>query len=105
MSLRVHRWTETTEPNPTLLRQYLEREGYSVCEWSDAPGTVYGPHSHGEDQSHWIISGELQLTVGAETYSLHAGDRDFLPANTTHAAFVPGKEPVRYLIGSKYQQI
>ncbi|MGQ0763577.1 MAG: cupin domain-containing protein [Acidobacteriota bacterium] len=71
-------------------------------EWTDAPGTKYGPHSHLEDQSHWILSGELELRVGHETYTLRAGDRDYLPANTMHSAFVPGDEPVTYLIGAKH---
>ena len=101
MSFSVRRWSRDQPPNPTELRQILEDEGYSVFEWSDAPGTEYEPHSHDDDQSHWIIGGALQLTVAGESYTLQAGDRDFLPANTTHAAFVPGDQPVRYLIGSK----
>jgi len=102
MSLRVERWTESKKPEANVLRRQLESEGYSVFEWTDAPGTVYGPRSHAEDQSHWIISGELTLTVGSESYILRAGDRDVLPAETTHSAFVPGSEPVRYLIGAKH---
>ncbi|HXM34143.1 MAG TPA: cupin domain-containing protein [Pyrinomonadaceae bacterium] len=103
MSLRVERWNEPGKPDARTLRERLQREGYSVFEWSDGPGAVYGPHSHTEDQSHWIISGELELTVAGEEYTLRAGDRDFLPANTTHSAFVPGNEPVRYLIGAKHR--
>ena len=80
----------------------MEAEGYSVFEWTDAPGTTYGRHAHPEDQSHWIISGALTLVVGHEEYTLRAGDRDFLPAGTVHAARVEGGEPVRYLIGAKY---
>jgi quercetin dioxygenase-like cupin family protein len=99
MSLRIERWNKTEKPASSMMRRQLEREGYSVFQWSDGPGTVYEPHSHAEDQSHWIISGHLQLTVGSETYTLGAGDRDFLPANTTHSAFVPGDEFVSYLIG------
>lgn len=102
MSFEVEYWDGTAPRNASALRRRLESQGYSVFEWSDAPGTVYGPHSHAEDQSHWIISGELELTVGDKSYTLRAGDRDFLPANTTHSAFVPGNEPVRYLIGAKY---
>lgn len=83
------------------LREALEQEGYSVFEWSDAPGTHYGAHRHAEDQSHWIVSGELELRIQGETYTLRAGDRDYLPANTVHSAFVPGDEPVRYLIGAR----
>jgi quercetin dioxygenase-like cupin family protein len=102
MGFQVERWIKREKPDANALRQRLESQGYSVFEWTDAPGTVYGPHSHAEDQSHWIIGGELQLTVGAESYTLRAGDRDFLPAGTTHSAFVPGNEPVRYLIGARY---
>ena len=105
MSLQIERWKGSERPDATALRRRLTGEGYSVFEWSDAPGTFYGPHAHAEDQSHWIISGALELTVGdagvPERYILHAGDRDFLPANTLHSAFVPGDEPLRYLIGAK----
>jgi quercetin dioxygenase-like cupin family protein len=101
MSFSVQRWTGNEAPKAGKLREVLEAEGFSVFEWSDGPGTTYEPHAHDDDQSHWIISGALQLTVAGETYTLQAGDRDFLPANTPHAAFVPGDKPVRYLIGSK----
>ena len=100
--MQIERWNGVSPPNAARLRQELEREGYSVFQWSDAPGTKYGPHAHGEDQSHWIISGELELRVGHEIYTLRAGDRDFLPADTIHSAFVPGDGPVTYLIGAKH---
>ena len=100
--MEIERWSNDGPPDAKLLRQRLEEEGYSVFQWSDSPGTKYGPHVHAEDQSHWIVSGELELRVGHETYTLRAGDRDFLPANTMHSAFVPGDEPVTYLIGAKH---
>jgi quercetin dioxygenase-like cupin family protein len=99
--MKFERWNQSESPDAAELRRRLESEGYSVSEWSDAAGTVYEPHAHERDQTHWIISGQLQLTVDGETYQLLPGDRDFLPANTDHAAFVPGSEPVRYLIGVK----
>lgn len=102
MGIRVEQWIDKNKPEARVLRQRLVQEGYIVFEWSDASGTAYGPHSHAEDQSHWIISGALELTVDGETYTLRAGDRDFLPANTTHSAFVPGNESVSYLIGAKH---
>jgi quercetin dioxygenase-like cupin family protein len=101
LSLQVERWSKEEEPEAVELRRRLEDEGYHVFEWSDAPGTHYGAHRHPEDQSHWIISGELELRVQGETYILRAGDRDFLPANMVHSAFVPGSEPVRYLVGAR----
>ena len=102
MNIEVEHWGGESPPNPVELRALLQDEGYSVFEWTDAPGTKYGPHSHPEDQSHWILSGELELRVGHDTYRLRAGDRDYLPANTMHSAFVPGAEPVTYLIGAKH---
>ncbi len=102
MSMQVDRWSEGQAPDAQELKLRLQNEGYSVFQWSDPPGTKYGPHCHSEDQSHWILSGELELRVGHETYTLRPGDRDFLPANTMHSAFVPGEKPVAYLIGAKY---
>lgn len=102
MSIQIERWSGETPPNSVELRARLEGEGYSVFQWRDAAGTKYGPHSHAEDQSHWILSGELELRVGHETYTLRAGDRDYLPAHTIHSAFVPGDEAVTYLIGAKH---
>lgn len=102
MNIQVERWSELSLPDAEILKSRLRDEGYSVFQWSDAPGTKYGPHAHVEDQSHWILSGELELRVGHEIYTLRAGDRDFLPANTMHSAFVPGNEPVTYLIGAKH---
>ncbi len=102
MSIQIDRWSEKISPDTDRLRDFLRSEGYSVFQWSDDPGTKYGPHAHPEDQSHWILSGQLELRVGHETYTLRAGDRDFLPANTIHSAFVPGDEPVVYLIGARH---
>src|SRR5947207_15113432 len=99
MSLEVERWNEAGALDANALREQLRSEGYSVFEWTDGPGTKYGPHAHAEDQSHWILSGALELRVGHERYTLRAGDRHFLPADTMHSACVPGHEPVRYLIG------
>ena len=101
MSIQVERWRENEAPKAAELKRRLKREGYSVFQCSDAPGTTYGPHAHAEDQSHWIVSGTLELTVGNETYTLNAGDRDFLSANTIHSAYVPGDQAVPYLIGAK----
>jgi quercetin dioxygenase-like cupin family protein len=102
MNIEIEKWSEGNQPDAADLKQRLQSEGYSVFQWSDAPGTRYGPHAHAEDQSHWIISGALELRVGHETYTLRAGDRDFLEANTIHSASVPGDEPVVYLIGAKH---
>ena len=102
MNYKVEKWKENGAPAPATLRRILISEGYSVFQWTDAPGAVYGVHSHNNDQSHWIISGILELNVeDAGTFILKPGDRDFMPAGTDHSAKVVGNEPVVYLIGGK----
>ncbi len=102
MGFEVERWGGDGRPDARALRRRLEREGYSVFEWSDRPGAYYTPHSHPEDQSHWVVSGELTLVVEGEEYTLGPGDRDYLPAWTEHEAHVRGRERVVYLVGARH---
>ncbi|MDQ6786677.1 MAG: cupin domain-containing protein [Acidobacteriota bacterium] len=98
---RVERWREVYAPNAAMLRFILVEEGYRVFQWGDRPEAIYVLHKHGEDQSHWVISGALEIIIGGESYTLEAGDRDFLPAHTWHSARVVGDESVVYLVGEK----
>jgi len=99
---RVEKWQQVFAPNPAMLRHSMTADGYQVFQWCDEPGTEYGNHMHSEDQSHWIISGSLELTVERSgVYLLEAGDRDFMPAGTYHSARVVSNEPVMYLVGAK----
>lgn len=100
---RVEKWQELHAPNPAMLRHCLTKEGYQVFQWTDEAGMEYGSHMHGEDQSHWIISGSLELSVqGVGIFVLEPGDRDFMPAGTYHSARVLGDEPVMYIVGAKH---
>ncbi|HEX8250656.1 MAG TPA: cupin domain-containing protein [Pyrinomonadaceae bacterium] len=99
---RIERWRQPFAPNPAMLRRVLESEGYAVFQWCDQPQAIYGLHKHGEEQSHWIVSGKLELMIEAVgTFVLAAGDRDFMPAHTYHTARVISEEAVVYLIGEK----
>src|SRR5690606_15793113 len=66
-----------------------------------SPEAFYGMHKHDSEQTHWIISGSIEITVGNVPHLLSAGDRDRMPANTYHTARIIGEEPVKYLIGEK----
>ncbi len=102
LQYRVERWNEPYAPDAASLRSRLTAEGYSVVQWTDLPGTEYGPHSHAKEQSHWIVSGEIELEVkGGGKHVLAAGDRDFMPPGTEHTARVIGDVPVVYLIGER----
>ena len=99
---RVERFSGAELPTVVELRRKLESEGYAVYEWTDRPGAVYEVHEHAEDQTHWIISGSLELEVdGFRRVILGPYDRDLMPAGTKHSARVVGAEPVRYLIGER----
>jgi quercetin dioxygenase-like cupin family protein len=99
---RIEKWSEFSKPQAAMLRLILTQEGYRVNQWCDQPGRIYAKHKHSEDQTHWIISGALEITIErGGTFVLEAGDRDFMPAETYHSARVVGDEPVMYLIGEK----
>lgn len=99
----IQRWNGFSAPSPSMLRLQLEREGYSVFQWNDRVGANYGWHTHGEDQVHWILSGELEITVDVagryQSYLLKAGDRDLVKANVFHKARVIGETDLMYLVG------
>jgi quercetin dioxygenase-like cupin family protein len=97
----VAEWKRAEAPDVSALRAELAGEGYSVYAWTDGPGTTYPPHTHDDDQTHWIVSGSLALTVDGLEYVLRAGDRDWLAAGTVHSARVVGRSPVTYLVGAR----
>src|SRR5262249_6014892 len=99
--MKIQRWQRDGLPNEAVMRTTLEEEGYSVCGWTDQPDATYPPHEHADDQSHWVVRGAIALRIGDKEYVLRAGDRDWMPAGTVHAARVVGDEAVTYLIGSK----
>lgn len=102
MSYRVQKWSELYPPQAAMMRLLLTQEGYRVNQWNDYAGKIYAKHQHNEDQTHWIISGALEITIErVGTFILEAGDRDFMPANTYHSVRVIGEVPVMYLVGEK----
>jgi quercetin dioxygenase-like cupin family protein len=95
---RIEKWVQINAPSPSMMRLQMARDGFHVDHWCDRPGTQHAQHKHAEAQSHWVISGTLELTVPSGTYRLEAGDRDYLAADTLHTARVIGEEPANYLI-------
>ena len=105
-SYRIERWKQPYPPNPAAFRYHLGNEGYTVYQWADRAGMTYGPHKHEEEQSHWVVSGSLELSIlNVGVFVLGPGDRDFLPAGTYHSARVLGDEPVLYLVGEKQKPV
>ena len=99
---RIERWKMFYAPNPALLRLRMEREGYRVSQWGDSPGSLFAQRKHNEEKSHFVISGVLEITVERfGTYTLEAGDRDFIAAHSWHSVRVISNVTAVYLIGEK----
>jgi quercetin dioxygenase-like cupin family protein len=93
-------WSGPGAPDESTLRGRLEREGFSVFSWRDAPGANYAPHSHDHDESLWVVDGEITFGAGREELRLGPGDRLMLPRGTVHTAKA-GPRGATYLIGER----
>ncbi len=100
MTLERISWPGPGTPDGSCLKRQLESEGYSVWQWTDAPGSTYTPHSHDHDESIWCIEGEITFGANDIELTLTPGDRLMLPEGTIHTARV-GRLGATYLIGER----
>lgn len=62
------------------------------------PGSVVSPHIHrAEDESYFMLSGALRLTIGSIEYGVLPGDFVHIPAGTVHGYRNDAREPARFL--------
>jgi mannose-6-phosphate isomerase-like protein (cupin superfamily) len=102
---QVERWRNVYAPNPAMLQLLLIRQGYEPYRWSERLGAFYSWHFHDEEQIHWVIEGQLEITFQdfgkTFSYILKAGDRDFMPPKMYHTARVVGDRDLLYFVGIK----
>ena len=55
-------------------------------QFNIAQGSAIPPHSHPHEQTGFIVSGKLRLTVEDEVFEAQAGDSWCLPGGVEHAA-------------------
>jgi quercetin dioxygenase-like cupin family protein len=53
-------------------------------------GSLLPNHSHPQEQTGYLISGEIRLTIGDEALEMKPGDSWCVPANTEHQAEILG---------------
>jgi quercetin dioxygenase-like cupin family protein len=96
--IEIIRWPEEKLPDEALLRSILADEDLHPYVWSNAPGDVYGAHSHAYHKVIYVIRGSITfgLPDSSDTVTLNSGDRLELPAGVTHNAVV-GHEGVACL--------
>lgn len=86
----VTRWTDSTEPNETLIAQRFRDEGLEPAHWSNGPDFHYAEHSHDYHKVLYCIRGDIVFALPESGESLHLepGDRLDLPPGTRHSARV-----------------
>ena len=72
---------------------------YCLLEVSLAPGIGVPRHTHTrEDETYYVTSGDLEVTVGDEVFVLKAGDTLIAPRNIPHELRNSGSTTNHYLL-------
>ncbi len=61
------------------------------------PGDKKGTFGHGGQEFIYMLSGQMEFTVGTERMRLKAGDSLYFDPTKTHTTNVMGSKPVRFL--------
>ena len=95
------------KPAPPLAGHTLgsTSDAFVIAEWQD-PGGHTGPprliaplHLHHSDDEAWyILEGTLCVRVGDDDIKANAGSGVYVPRNTPHTYWNPGRNPARYLL-------
>lgn len=71
----------------------------ALIEWFLPPGGDNGLHVHmKEDETMYLISGELEVTIGALQFTLRPGESFFAPRNTPHRLRNTGAAAARTIL-------
>jgi|KBSMisStaDraftv2_1062788.scaffolds.fasta_scaffold435310_2 mannose-6-phosphate isomerase-like protein (cupin superfamily) len=87
-------------PNRILMKATAQTTGgaFGLFESWLAPGSSPPLHvHHREDESFWILEGEVTLRCGDRTLRAGPGDFAFLPRDVPHTFVVEGNTPARML--------
>ena len=72
---------------------------YCLLEVSAAPGVSVPRHTHTrEDESYYVLSGELEVVVGEKAFVLKAGDTLMAPRDIPHQLRNPGNTENHFLL-------
>ena len=72
---------------------------FCLLDVSLAPGVGVPPHTHTrEDKTYYVLSGELKVEVGDQSFLLRPGDTLLAPRNIPHQLKNTGTAENRYLL-------
>ena len=73
--------------------------GYCLLEVGAGPGVSVPRHTHTrEDESYYVLSGELEVVVGEKAFVLKAGDTLMAPRDIPHQLRNPGSTENHFLL-------
>lgn len=90
MIINTLQWNRKEPPTEAALKRIFTEEGLQPYRWSNAPGDVYGAHSHSYHKVIYVVSGSIifGLPHTGQSVTLHPGDRLDLPPGVVHDAVV-----------------
>ncbi len=59
-----------------------------ITEFLLTRGSQLPGHAHAQEQTGYLISGRIRLSIGAETFEMDPGDSWCVPRNTVHQATI-----------------
>lgn len=81
-----HSDIEPVEMLPGVFRRTLAiSESMMVCEVVLVEGSQVPAHQHVHEQTGYIVSGQVEFTIGDETTTLYPGDSYAIPGNVVHS--------------------
>lgn len=96
--IEVRVWEGPQPPTEAAIRRLFASEGLQSYAWANAPGDVYGAHTHPYHKVLYVVTGSITFGLPGEgsRVTLRPGDRLDLPAGVLHDAVV-GAEGVMCL--------
>jgi len=70
------------------LKTLVHGERTLLCEFRLEKGGVFSSHKHPHEQTGYLISGRITLSMGDETFDVEPGDSWCIPLDAEHAAEV-----------------
>lgn len=102
-SLCIEKWNKGKDGPLTIsnMKKKLLSQGFSPCQYTFGPNTVFPDHTHAVTKKDSIFSGRFKFCMYGDEAILEAGDMVLVPANTVHNASVVGDEDVVFFDGEK----
>jgi len=72
---------------PGFVGRFIHGENSTVAIWEIKAGSRVPMHQHVHEQTTHVVSGELDMTIGGQTYSFTPGTIHVIPSNVKHNAF------------------